>query len=143
MLQSGRTQVRFPMSPFYPNSPNPSARIALLKETQPLTEMTTRNLLRVKPGRLLRPTISPSSVGLLSRQCGMLDVSQTYRPARPAVWICLPFTYLDYPGMLRVLTMGFWASGHVHRPRNRAQHLSNCDLHNIVKAKKPFLLTNL
>jgi hypothetical protein len=45
MLQAGRSQVRVPMrsSDFF-NLPNPSSRTMALGSTQPLTEMSTRNL---------------------------------------------------------------------------------------------------
>jgi hypothetical protein len=43
------SRVRFPMS--FLNSPNPSSRITALGSTQPLTEMSTRNL----PGGKWRP----------------------------------------------------------------------------------------
>jgi hypothetical protein len=44
MLQVGRSRVRFPMSLEFFNSPNPSSRTMALGSTQPLTEMSTRNL---------------------------------------------------------------------------------------------------
>jgi hypothetical protein len=42
MLQAGRSRVRFPIRFF--NWSNPSSRIIVLGSTQPLTEMSTRNL---------------------------------------------------------------------------------------------------
>jgi hypothetical protein len=49
VLQAGRSRVRFPMRIF--NLPNPSIRTMALGSTQPLTEMSTRNL----PGDKGRP----------------------------------------------------------------------------------------
>jgi hypothetical protein len=45
MLQAGRSRVRIPMRPFdIFNVPKPSSRTTPLGLTQPLTEISTRNL---------------------------------------------------------------------------------------------------
>jgi hypothetical protein len=45
MLHAGRSRVRIPMRwIFFFNLPNPSSRSMALRSTQPLTEMSTRNL---------------------------------------------------------------------------------------------------
>jgi hypothetical protein len=51
MLQAGRWPVRVPDEVDFFNLPNPSSRIVALGSTQPLTEMSTRNL----PGGKKRP----------------------------------------------------------------------------------------
>jgi hypothetical protein len=44
MLQAGRSPVRVPDEVDFYNLPNPSSRIMAMGSTQPLTEMSTRNL---------------------------------------------------------------------------------------------------
>jgi hypothetical protein len=51
MLQAGRSPVRIPDEVDFFNLPNPSSRTMALGPTQPLTEMSTRNL----PGGKKRP----------------------------------------------------------------------------------------
>jgi hypothetical protein len=45
----------------------------------------------IERGRCMRPKTSPSSVRRLSRQCGILKISQSYRPERPVKVIALLF----------------------------------------------------
>jgi hypothetical protein len=50
------------------NWPNPSSRTMALASTQPLTQMSIRNLLGGKVGRRVGLTTLPPSVSQLSRQ---------------------------------------------------------------------------
>jgi hypothetical protein len=66
--------------------------------TQPLTEMSTRNRKRkcfwgVASGRRVRLWSSPLSVSRLSRQYGILNISQPCKPRQHVTGIALLFTF--------------------------------------------------
>jgi hypothetical protein len=88
MLQAGRSQVRVPMRllNFVFNLPNPSSRTMALGFTQPVTEINARNRKKsfggVERGHRVRLTSLPY-VSRLYRQCGILNISQPYKPPRP------------------------------------------------------------
>jgi hypothetical protein len=77
--------------------------------TQPLTEMSTRNLPGVvKDGRLLRLTTSPPSVSRLSSECSSRDISQPYGSPRSVAEIYFIENRVELPGFE---TVGCYSSG--------------------------------
>jgi hypothetical protein len=92
MLQALRSRVRVPIRWILFNLPNPSSRTLALGSTQPLIEMSTRDLPGNK-GRLARNTDNHTAIcePIVWRKCGSIDVSQSYGPSPPVTGIALPF----------------------------------------------------
>jgi hypothetical protein len=93
MPQARRSRVRVPMRWIFFNLPNPSSRTMALGSTQPLREISTRNLTVGK----VRPAHKADNLTAICeltvwRKCGSLD-----RPSRPVTGIALPlpFTFLS------------------------------------------------
>jgi hypothetical protein len=83
------------------NLPNPSSRIMALESTQPLTEISTRDL----PGGKGRPARKANFIAIcdepMSRNFGNFDVLQPYGPSRHVTGLALLFFFtqllLDFP----------------------------------------------
>jgi hypothetical protein len=76
MLQAERSPVRVSYEVEFFSLPNPSSRTMALGSTQPLTEMSTRNL----PGGKKRPARRADNLAAISEpnvwKCGSLNLSQ-------------------------------------------------------------------
>jgi hypothetical protein len=70
MIQAGRFPVRVPDEANFSIVPNHSNRIMALGSVQPLTEMSTRNLLESKKRQTRRADKLPTSLSRLSENVG-------------------------------------------------------------------------
>jgi hypothetical protein len=87
MLQAGRSRVRLLMGfvNFVFSAPNPFSHTVALGFTQTVTEMSTGRFQGVKRGHHIRLP----SVSRMSRQYGILDISQPHMRPWPVTEIAL------------------------------------------------------
>jgi hypothetical protein len=78
MLQTVKSRDRVPMRWIFLNLRNPSSRTMAPRSTQPLTEMSTRNLPGGK-GRPARRAVNLTAIcePIVKTKCGSLDVSHS------------------------------------------------------------------
>jgi hypothetical protein len=83
MLQAGKSPVRVPNEVDFFSLPKPSSRTMALGSTQPLTEMSTRNL----PGGRIRPSHRADNLAAICEpnvwKCESFNLSQPKGPPRP------------------------------------------------------------
>jgi hypothetical protein len=103
-----------------------SSRTVALWFTEPITEMSTRSRkimflgCRARPVCVRLSTLLPS-VSRFSRQCGILNISQPYRPPRPVRGTGLPFI-----GSRSTIAQCYRLSVSRMRPLRHADSRSTC-----------------
>jgi hypothetical protein len=102
ILQVLRLWIRFPMRPLDFSTNNLSSWTVALESTQPLTEMSSRNLAGGKGWPACKVDNSPLSVSRSSRKSGSLDISQPFGLPRPVtgiafiLYVCSPSNYNNF-----------------------------------------------